>query len=778
MNRGNFFSLYNQKLGRMSRSSLLGLALLGSPLLEMLSLMPTAALAQTVPNSVRQAYTLLGQGLVNQAIAVFERAAQEYPQSLEVRLGLAIAYRRAGRNVDAFQTYEQVVQIDPNNRLALLSLGVLGGYRSEWQSRGIEALNTLLNLSPNDLEARAQRALLNGYQSRYAESLADYQIVLQNNPSPEAVLGAAQIYAYSGDYQQSLNLFQRYQTGGQAIDGGAAIAYALSLRQTGNPARAAQVLEAQLRQARTLDSTTIQVRSALATAYAASGQINQAVSVLAPLQGRQDSRLNLARALNEIARYSGNATYADQSAALYQQVLTSAPNLTVGTAREAADVLSDNPSQRQYALEIYRQLVQQQPNDRSLFVQQSVLERWLGLISSAEFQQRIQSTLQPLPSDPYQQRAIAQAITKLDPPEPSLLPLYQGLLSAGVNQPFLNFRIAQILIQQNQLAAARNALATYAATPEGMRDPYTNLLLLAEIDRREGNLEASAQRYQTILAANPSDPRVGSGALQGLAGIRLSQQRIPEAIALYDQLIARNPQDLAKQLGRASLAYQAGIMSQAQAEAVLNSWLVSRPISETPPELFSLVGSLPPAPQREALYNALLTVGPNSIPVQLRLVQVLAERSPALAEAQIAQLIARDPTNLGAYFVQGELAQNLGNLDRAIQAYQTILSQAPNNPDALAALGGIKFQQREYDDAAQIYSAVLALQPQNQTAQSALIGLTAAQGRPLAAMQQLEQLQLQQAATGTLDPALSRQIQQLQESLLQQRGFQPPWERY
>jgi cellulose synthase operon protein C len=770
--------IWQNQIWRAGWSSLLSLGLFGSPLLGMLSLTPVA-IAQSVPGAVAQAYTLLGQGLVNQAIAAFQRAIQQYPQSLEARLGLAIAYRRAGRDADTFQAYEQVLQLDPNNRLALNTIGILGGYRPEWQERGIAALTTLLTLDPNDVEARAQRALLYGYQGRFAEAIADYNIALQSNPSPDVLVGAAQVYAYSGDYARALDLFSRYQSSGGTIQGNAAIPYALALRETGNPAQAVQVLESQLRQLSGLNSTTIQMRASLAVAYAANRQIDQAVAVLAPLRGRQDSRTILARALNETGRYSGNPTFTSEAIALYQQVLTQTPNLTVGLAREIADVLSGSPQGQAYALEVYRQLAQQQPGDLGLQVQQAVLERQLGLITNAQLQQRLQTALPTLPTDPAQLRTIAQALTRLDSPDPNLLPLYQALISAGANQPFLNFRIAQILIQRNELAAARNALVTYAATPEGMRDQFANLLLLAEIDRREGNLEGSAQRYLTILNGNPADSGIVSGALQGLAGIRQSQGRLGEAIALYDQIIARNPQDLAKQLGRASLAYQAGMLAAADAEAVLNAWLATRPLTDTPPELFSLAGALPPNPQKETLYTALLQVDPNNVPIQLRLVQVLAARNPAQAQAQIARLIALDPNNLGAYFVQGQLSQQLGDLSQASQAYQTILSLQPNNTDALAALGGVKFQERQFDAAAQLYRDVLALEPTNRIAQTSLISLTAAQGRRLAALQQLEQLQVQQTSMGMPpDPGVTQQMQRIQEEFLQQRGFQPPWERY
>ncbi len=763
---------------RILPSALILFGLSGVPIIEAVFWNVPVANAQAVPEEVRRGYTLLGEGLVNDAIESFRQVLRRYPQSLPAQLGLAIAYRRAGQDADAFEAYERALEIDPVNQLALKSIGLLGAYRSEWQVRGIEALTTLLNLTPNDTEARTQRAALYGYQQQFDAALADYEIVLRTNPTPDVLLGAAQIYTYNGNYPQAAELFSRYRVTGKPIVGYAAIAYARALRETGKPAEAVQVLESLVRASKKLDDQTIQARVELSQAYVANQQPTEALAVIEPLRGRPDALLPLARSLSEIGRTSNNPTLSQEAAALYQQALAQTPNPPLSLVREVADVLSGVPSEQKSALQLYQILVAREPNDKSALVQQLVLENQLGLIAPDNLQQRLLTALQPLPTDPEQLAAIAQALIRLDPPAPELLPVYQGLLSSGVDQPFLNFRIAQMLIGRNELVEARRALTTYTATAEGTQDQAPQLLL-AEIDRREGNLEASAKRYQTLISSNPADSDLLNAALRGLAGIRLSQGKPDDALTLYDQLLARNPQDLTIQLGRASIAYQAKRIEASEAEAVLNKWVQTRPTTDTPPELLSLVAALPPNPQRESLYNSLLEVEPNNLPIQLRLIQVIAARNPAEARSRVQQLIVSDPKNIGAYFVQGELAQALGDLKLADQAYQNILAQQPDNTDALSALGGIRFQQRRFDDAQKLYSEVLAIKPQDRTARRSLAGLIAVQDRPLEALQELEQLQLEQLENGGgSDGELSRQRQQLQENFLRRRGFQPPWERY
>ncbi|MBD1909235.1 MULTISPECIES: tetratricopeptide repeat protein [unclassified Leptolyngbya] len=761
--------------------TLMGVAIasiiVGSPIVGLAQASPDLTIAQTtpIPAALQRAYGLLGRGLVDQAISEFERYLRQNSESLEGQLGVAIAYRRAGRDADALQAYERVLQLDPGNTLALSSIGLLGEYRPEWQARGIEALTTLLQREPNNTEARAQRAKLYFYQGRLAEAIADYDRVIAQNPDPAVLSTAAEVYTYGGDPARGLELFNRLRAQGATLSPSSTLAYAVALRETGDPAQAAALLDAQLRRSQRLDENAIRLRSALAIAYADLGQLAQAEATVAPLRGRQDARLDLARALNSMAALQPG--YQAEVAALYRQVLTEAPTVDTAIAREAADVLSGIPSERLLALQLYEQLVLQQPNDYGLQIRRLVLATQAGRLSRSALAQQLQQTFPTLPGEAGQLRAIAQALVLLDPPDPQLLPLFEALQGAGVNEPLLTFRMAQMRIQTNDLAGARALLASYSATPAGSRNMNGILLLMAAIDQKEGNLEAAAQRYTSLLTSGITDPAAIDGALQGLAGIRQQQGRVGEALAIYDQLVARNPQDFNRQLGRASLAYQANLISEAQATAYLTAWLQT-PNAEVSPELVSLVSILPPNPQQENLYRQLLAANPTDTGLQLRLAQVIALRNPAEAEALIRQLIAQDPDNLGGYFVQGQLAQQLGNLTLASETYEGILARDPNNADALSALAGVRFQQRQFQEAERLYSEVLDLNPQNMTARTARIQLQAAQGRPMEARQQLQGLQQEQAATGSVNPALAAEVQRIEEGMLQQRGFQPPWERY
>ncbi len=726
--------------------------------------------------ATRRGYNLLKKGWVDDAINAFKQALKRNPQSLQAKLGLAIAYNRAGRIEKAFQTYQQVLAQDPNNQAALKIVGMMGTYRPQWNKLGIKALNTLLELNPDDVQSRYYRALLYSYQGKFGKSIADFEIVLANNPTLEAIIGAAQTYSYNGNYQKAKELFNRYKASGKPIKDYAAIAYALTLRKTGNPQQAIAILQRQLGGSQTLDQLAILARAELSQAYIANKQEAQALAVLEPLQNRKDAILPLARALNEIRKSTDNATLTQQVSNLYRQALADNSNPSANLLREIADVFSGLPQGEETALQLYRRLASMLPNDKSLVVRQLALEYKLGAIAKTDLKQRLSQTLQNLPTDSVELQKLAVALADIDAPDPQFLSVYQNILQTQVEAPFLQFRVAQMYLQLKDTVQARLALANYTATSQGSQDMAPQLLA-AEIERQEGNLEASAQRYFAILTSNPSSDII-DGALQGLVGVKVQQKRFIEALVVYDQLIERNPQDIIAQLGRTSVAYQAKRISKPQAEAVLNNWLATQKATNTPPELYSLVAQLPSDPSREALYNYLVEVDSSNIKLQQHLLEVIAQRNPSEARLRMKQLIANAPNDTNSYQRMALLAQAVGDLNMASKAYENILSEQPDDVDALAALGGIRFEQRRFESAEQIYSKVLEQKPQDQQARRALAGLNAIFDRPLAALKALEQLQIEKITNGERDPEISQQMQQIQEDFLLRRGFQPPWENY
>ena len=730
------------------------------------------SLAQT--NAVQAGYSLLERGWVDDAIRQFQQVLQQQPQSTPAQLGLAIAYQRTGQNANAWQAYQQVLTLDANNRQALAAIGEMGAYRPEWQVQGIEALTTLLELEPQDSVSRAQRALLLGYQGRFAEAIADYETALAANSSAEVLLGAAQIYTYSGNYAQGLALFERYLATGQPLSEAAGTAYAQTLQAAGRSAEAIELLNQQLQAA----PDSIQLRAALAVAYQSNQQPDTALNVIAPLRDRPDATLPLARALSQIARQSGDTTLYQEAVALYRQALEAIPNPSSGFITEVADVLSENPSSQVEALQLYNQLLAASPNQPVLQTKQLILSTALGQLSPTDLNQELLTLLRPLPTDAIVRQQIGQALIPLDPPDPTLLPIYEELLAANTPVDFLYFRVAQMQMAQENWAGARAAIAAYRATSTGAQD-FAPDLLLAELERQQGNLAASAQQYETILSQTQS-VQVMESALLGLSGIRQNQQRWADALAAYERLLSINPQSERAQLGRTYLALRLKQIRPAQAESVLDNWLAENsPLMSAvvTPELLNLVGTLPPAMERQALYEALLAIAPEHLGLNRRYVQLLAATDPEQAIAYARQLTPSDPTQVDLYFVQGEVAQTVGDLDLASQAYEAILTQKPDQVDALVALGGVRFQQGRLNQAETLYEQALDLRPDDTTIERILAELKLAQDYPITAFQTFTEFR-EDETFNNLEPPLEYRTQDIRLNFLRRRGFQPPWERY
>lgn len=744
--------------------------------------------ATSIPLAIREAYTFLQQGLINDAIPRFEAAVRQYPQSLEAKLGLSIAYRRAGQIQQAWDLYHVILAQFPDQPLVLKSVGVVGSYRPEWQQQGIAALDRLLALHPDDPDAHGLRGRLYSYRGEFEKALADLEIALVRQPRPEVQLDAAEVYTYTGQPDRALPLFAAAlgsQPGLMQRSIGVPLAYAQALRETGALADAFTVLQAALA-SQPGDHTpeAAQLRAGLALTYLDNQQPEAALTVLEPLRGREDALRPLASALNAIGQREVIPELRQEAARLYRQLLAQTADPDPGLLREVADVLSSIPGEAATALALYRQMAATQPDDPAFAIRQISLQAQLNQLPRATLWQRLQPYVDPLPDNFYQKRRIAQALVLLEP-LPELIPVYRQLLAEAVGEPFLNFRLAQALVEINALAEAKVAIATYQAFPTAAKD-LTPELLLAEIDRRLGNLEASATRYQALIDRQPADINIWDAALRGLAGVRVAQGRAQEALAVYDQLRDRYPDSPVVQLGWTSVAYQAEHVSLSDAESVLDDWLATRPETETPIELYDLVATLPPDPDREPLYRRLVDNDPTNIPLQLRLMQALvtlqardeaAKRGQQLLER--AQAVIPDYEQVAAYWVlAGQVAHALGDNDRAESALQKALDREPENANILALLAGIYFENRRYTAAQRLYRRLADRQPENREASRSLAELSAVQGNRLDALQKMQTLQRDDLARGTSSPALEQRLQELQIELLKQRGFQPEWERF
>jgi cellulose synthase operon protein C len=733
--------------------------------LAALTIAPLPALAQT-----REGYTLLQKGWVNDAIVAFQSALKKNPQDASARLGLAQSFQKAGKLDEAWSNYQSLIKTDGKNVEALKAIGKLGEYRSNWQLDGIAALNQLLQLTPNDRDAIAQRALLLGYQGEFGSALADYDLLLSAGVStPEVLLGAAKINTYAGNYTAARKLFE--QTNLSGLDPYALAAYATALTQTGSAPKAIALLSDRLKTPKLEANAETDLRKALAIALATTGKVEDGLQIL---NGATANPVAIAQGYAEIARKTGRSDLYDQAISRYKNLLKTSPSK--GLTIETADVMSEQLGTQPDALKLYDSVAEQFDSNHPVQFKRLMLGYRLGLRSATEVEQNLGDRLNDPKAPASLRLTLAQALIPIDPPEPKLLKIYQKLAETTPQSPFLYYRIAQIHSQARNFDLAQTALTAYQATPQGAQDIAPDLLR-ATIAQLSGKLDQSAEAFTAIVAKTDRLDHQKS-ALRGLAGVRVQQQKFDDALVAYDRILAIDPQDAPAKLGRTRIAVVNRKITVAEADRVLTQWLTDNPSATPPSELFDLAGALPADESRIQLYDRLLKLNPNNVDLQRRSLQLLALQNPAVARTQLAAYMTRAKGDVNAYYLQGEVARTLGDLELAASGYQAILDVQPENIDALTALGDVRFEQKNYPLAGQIYNRAIALRPTDWNLRRTIADLSLAQDKPLLALEQLKVVQSLQREQGVKDEETDYRIMAIEVERLKRRSFQPAWEGY
>ncbi len=657
-------------------------------------------------------------------------AAQSLAGAARARLQQGNVYLQRGQANEAIREFQAVLRANPNQAQAQLGLAQAYSKLTRW-AQAIQAYERLLGLEPRNQTAMRALGEIGGYEGnpqwRRSGIKALTQLLALQPQDPAARFRRAQLLSWSGQLSEALADYQL-----------------LLPTERANPS----------------------VLIGAAQTYTWAGQYPQALPLFRQAQ-QVGARFTATESL-DYARALGQAGQTEQAVALVGPLLRQNANKP-DLVQTAADVLGELEGQEDTALRLYQQLAQGRPGDRFLALNQLRLERKLGKLPPAQAEARLRALVQPLPTAPEPREALAVAVLRF-PPTPELIEVYEQFQQAGVNQPFLNFRLAQAQLQRGDIAAARRALDAYlVARPSDLGAQ----VILAEIAQAEGNLATARQIYQTVLASSPER----LDALVGLAAVYASQGNEAEALQVYQQLIALRPTDLNLKADWTRLAYNRNLVSEARAATVIEEWLAAQGDREPSASLIGLVATLPPSAERLPLYQRLLSVAPDSTLLRLRLAQAyLAARDLPRAQTEARKLLEQQPRNLAAYFVVGEAAQILEDYPRAIQAYQQILALEPRNADALRSWAGVEFRRQRYVAATALYERTLAIRPNDRDAKLALTDLAALAGRRLETLERLQELE------SPPDPLPASRLyernRQVREDLLLQRGFAPYWERY
>lgn len=290
---------------------------------------------------------------------------------------------------------------------------------------------------------------------------------------------------------------------------------------------------------------------------------------------------------------------------------------------------------------------------------------------------------------------------------------------------YLSLTIAD---EQPAMAALERAAAIDA------REPLPKLALGEKLLAR-GQTDAAGQQFQSVLDADPTEPR----ALTGMANIALSRGDIEGAQAALLKAAARAPQVrerlqlLAQVLNRLGRRDEA-IATQRQAEASIHSWpdpyfLETLPYEVGAAEMRSRIDGLTRAGMRDqalAVAARAIELHPDNAGLHLqhgRLVAQLGRYTEAEASWRRALELGADEGE--PHFMLGHSLYWQRRFDEAESAFRDALEREPDNPGANLMLAMTLEETGDKGAAARYYQIVLETDPDNEEALRRLEALRA-----------------------------------------------------
>ncbi len=268
------------------------------------------------------------QDLATQAIEQYKLALEADPDSVTLENGLANLYFRLGRIREAVSAAQEQINKHPDDVDAHMLLGhvylrSLGDGQNpqsgEMLQAAIKEYETIAKLKPDDVETHLLLGQLYGLAHDSAKAETEFKAAQKIDPnSEEVVLSIARLYSEQGDLARAAKVIE----GVPADDRSARMDFALAgiYDQLKQPKNAVKAYRAAVEE----DPDNTDAKRGLASALAASGQMDEAAKIYAQILGTdpQDAQALIREA--DIQRQQGH----------YEQALA--------TLKKAATLVSDN----------------------------------------------------------------------------------------------------------------------------------------------------------------------------------------------------------------------------------------------------------------------------------------------------------------------------------------------------------------------------------------------------------------------------------------------------
>ena len=699
-------------------------------------------------------------GNINGAIAAYDQAIKVDSDHIGALIARAGLYVDLGRNTDAAKDLGEIRRLSPSEPRAAY-LRALLAEREKKPAEAREALieiTELLDRFPMDyVRYRPQALMLNGlahFGLNEPEKAKIYFEAFQNvQPDAPTAKMLAQIYLRTANYERAIEMLEKYLKT-QPNDGQAMALLGSALMGKGQSARAASLMQQALE---TKDSP--EIRKVLGLSLMRNGQPGAAIKELEAAFTKDPRQTQAATALIPLYFRSGQSLKALVLAEKLVKLQPTSPafQTLLGMVRANMANLSGARESFEHAIKLDAGFVPANLNLARMEIASRSFDaatiRLAGIIQAdhknaeAIFEMATIADRQGKPADAlswldkayklsgprelrwglalsdYQLRYGApgpalEAAKGVSAKQPENLLVLLALAKAqlanndgpGAKSTLIAAtRIAdynpavQVQIAQMQVAARNLPGATYslqkALSKQG--DFLPALVLMAELDLRQGDVGKAEKRAREVLAKNPK--RAVGNSLMG--DVALSKSQTAVAIDFYRRAFSQEPSTLTfVKLYRAQ-ANEGGDPSAATQLA--NLWLKahSKDIAAQMEVADSLARRNDFAAARVA-YENLVKIAPNNSQALDSLANVLLRLKDPGAVKIAEQAVAINPSNALFIDTLGWALFQSGQLERSLKVLSDAKLREPSNSEILyhravvLAQSGLKNEARTELDAA------------------------------------------------------------------------------
>ncbi len=347
---------------------------------------------------------------------------------------------------------------------------------------------------------------------------------------------------------------------------------------------------------------------------------------------------------------------------------------------------------------------------------------------------------------------------------------YLKAISIAPQNKSLYYLLSGFYLKEKRIVDAEAKLSEAAKLDPTDPEP---LIVQADFQLRQGKLQ---EAEKLLLRAKEIKPDA-LPAKKKLAALYVAQFKKKEAELILAEIFAKNPND------PDGLFYQGRLLlSEKKGEA---EDLFARVIRTEPayPMVHYFMGLShllnKDLQQAKASFSKAIEQNPQDIPARLVLAELYFQsRAYDLATTEVDVVLRQVPNNVQAHLLRGNLSFLQGDVKRAEEAYQKLVTLSPDDAIGYFKLGTLRRAQKKDAEALGLFEKALSRNPKQIEPLVQMVGIDLAHGREGEAFQRVH-AQIVAAPQGALYVLLARlymtkkESQKAEESLMKGIEFDP-----